>query len=148
MRLREIELGGVELLVPERWYDMTGEVDSPDAPYTLADSAVDIGALQFSFAFHEEGPLPLPSEQDLLEMARELGEQQALGTPDEEATFSEGALRGAGVSFHCDEYFIRVWYVSDGKNIAKVSYTCEWGQQGIQRPTCEDIVRSMRFPTS
>ena len=125
---------------------MTSELADPDAPYTLADPDGGIGALQLSFALYEGGSQPRPSESDLLAMARELGQQQALGTPSEEAIFSEDSLRGAGVSFHSGEDFIRVWYVSDGRSIARVTYVCEWGRHELERPTCEDIIRSLRFP--
>lgn len=87
----------------------------------------------------------MPSELNLLAMAQEHGEQHALDTPHDVATFSENSLRGAGVSFHSGENFIQAWYVSNGRNISQVTYVCEWGQQDRERPTCEDIVRSIRF---
>ena len=145
MSPREIELGGVSLTVPPDWHDITGDLENPDAPYTLADPDGGVGALQFSFANHEGGAQPLPSESDLMALAREFGQQQALGTPSAETIFSESSLRGAGVSFHSGEEFIRVWYVSDGQNISQVTYVCEWGRQEAELPICEDIVRSMRF---
>lgn len=145
MSPREIDLGGVTLTVPPNWHDITAELAASDAPHTLADPDGGVGALQFSFALHEGGSPPLPSGSDLLSLAREFGQQQALGLPSEEEIFSEDSLRGAGVSFHSGEDFIRVWYVSDGRSISRVTYVCAWGQHEIERPICEDIVRSMRF---
>jgi len=139
---KQIAFGGVEVTAPPPWYDITDEVDN--SPYTLADSE-GVGALQFSIALYQGGVVPNPSQEELRNMAMDFGKGRDLGDPLEECSFTIETLRGAGMSFRWADDFLRVWYVSDGKNLAFITYVCEWGEQYREILTCENIVKSLRF---
>jgi hypothetical protein len=145
MTSRQISLGPVQLTVPEDWADITEELEGDDKPYTVADPQDGVGALQLSLGLFQGGTLPNPSEGELRGMVLQFGEKQGLGDALDESTFSKSPLVGAGVSFHSEEDFIRVWYVSDGKNFALVTYTCAWGNQDRESSLCEDMVQSIQF---
>jgi hypothetical protein len=148
MNFQSIELGGViRLNAPSSWQDITREEEGV-GPLTLADLDAGVGALQISPALYRSGLLPRPSEHELLSLVREFGQQRNLGGAEDESTFTETSLKGAGASFHSGDDFIRVWYVSDGSSFALVTYVCNWGQQGHELPICAKIVRSIRFTGS
>ncbi|WP_224367707.1 hypothetical protein [Hyalangium versicolor] len=145
MTSRQIRLGSVQVTVPEDWTDITDEVESPDKPYTLADSEDGVGALQFSVGLYKSGPIPNPTRADLRDMVLKFGEARELGDALDDATFETDSLVGAGMSYHAGENFVRVWNVSDKKNFALVTYVCQWGKQEQELSLCEDIVQSLRF---
>jgi hypothetical protein len=64
---------------PLTWCDITDEVDAAEPPFTSKD----VGALQFSVARYESGPVADPSPDDLLAMAEELGADHGLTDPHE-----------------------------------------------------------------
>ena len=145
MSRHSITLGGVTVDVPTNWREITDQLeDVADPPPTLADAADDVGALQFSVARYASGPVPDPTPADLLGMALQLGATHGLGEPREQIA-DVGALRLGAVSYHDGDTFLRIWYVSDGRSIAKVTYVCPWRLRRKQRATCEAIVRSLRF---
>jgi hypothetical protein len=78
-------------------------------------------------------------------MVRQFGQDRNLGASFDEAGFASDSLRGAAASFHAGEDFIRAWYISDGHNLALVTYVCEWGSQTHELPACEEIIRSIQF---
>jgi len=67
-----------------------------------------------------------------------------LGAPREVAVEAV-PLRLAAGSFTWGEDFLRVWQVSDGRNFAMVTYTCESGQERRELDECERIVRAIEF---
>src|SRR5438067_12534775 len=113
----QIEVGG-------DWGDITDSLDSANSPFTVAKRD-GVGALQFTAALYKSGPLPCPSKDDLLAMAVEFGQKRILGEPFDVKTFDD-KLVGAGTSYHSEDDFIRVWYVSDGKNIMFATYVSDW----------------------
>jgi hypothetical protein len=140
-----ISLGPVQLTVPEDWADITHELEGTDNPYTVADPQDGVGALQLSFGLFQGGKVPDPSEKELRTMVLRFGEERGMGDALDESTFSKGPLAGAGMSFHTGEDFMRVWFVSDGKNFALVTYTCAWDAQEREVSLCEEIVQSLQF---
>jgi hypothetical protein len=149
MSSKKIEFDGIQLTVPDSWYDITDEIETADKPYTLAEPERGVGALQFSPAVYQGGVVPNPSEGDLRNMLLRFRQQRGLGEAFDGSTFAKKPLVGAGMSFHSGEDFIRVWYVSDGRNLALITYVCAWGKQERELALCEEIVKSLRFlPTS
>ena len=144
MRGHALTFLGVTVDAPPTWRDITDELHGEDPPVTLADAGDDVGALQFSVARYGSGPVPNPSPAELLDMAEELGTGHGLSHPHERVT-EGGALRLGAVSYRDADEFFRIWYVSDGRNIAKVTYVCPWDLRTKQREECETIVRSLRF---
>jgi hypothetical protein len=125
------------------WCDITDEVEAADPPWTLAKPE-GVGAFQFSVGIYKSGRIPDPSSQLLLSMLRDFAKSNALGEPADIVT-EDGALRVAAASFHHGGDFIRVWYASDGRSFAKVTYTCQWDKQHAELPECEQMTRTLRF---
>jgi hypothetical protein len=134
------------VLASDEWLDVT-DADSPDQPPTLARED-GVGALQFSVATFRAGKLPEPETGELLSMLREFATSQKLGEPTEVVTESQPVRLAAG-SMRDGPWFIRTWYVSDGRNFALITYTCNWqehqSQLVIELAECERIVRSIQF---
>ncbi|WP_165228344.1 hypothetical protein [Aquisphaera insulae] len=128
------------------WEDFTETIEADEPPFTLArgDGA---GALQFSIALFTNGPVPNPTPDQLYEMVLRFAEARGLDAPAE-VVLESSPLRLAAGSFEWGEDFLRIWQVSDGRNFAFVTYTCESGQQGRELGDAERIVRSIRFRDS
>jgi hypothetical protein len=145
MKSRALAFGGIAVDVPVGWSDITEQVEGTERPFTLAmTTGENSGALQFSPALYRSGPLPSASAATLLKMVRQFGATKNLGEVADEATH-EGTVSLAAASFHLQTSFVRVWYVSDGRNIALVTYVTDWGNQKQHLADCEAIVRSIRF---
>ena len=129
--------------VPRGWADITDTVEADYPPYTLAHRD-GVGALQFSVALYESGPVPDPTPADLLSMVKEFGRKRRLGKPAE-VVAEPGPPRLAAGSFACGKDFLRVWQASDGRSFAFVTYTCAAEQAGPELAACERIVRSIAF---
>ena len=129
--------------VPRGWRDITDSVEADAPPCTLArrDGA---GALQFSIALYESGPVPDATLATLAAMISEFGREHPLGAPSE-LVAEAGPPRLAAGSFRWDDDFLRVWQVTDGRSFAFVTYTCAAEDAGPELPACEQIVRSIAF---
>jgi len=143
---RSVEFGGIGLKVPHGWEDTTQEIQSRQKPFTLTKRD-GIGALQFTIALYRRGAKPDLSSSTLLSMVEEFGDRHTLGSPSDQVTEDE-VLSLAAVSYRNAGEFIRVWYVSDGWNVATITYVCEVGLEEAEIAECEGIVRSIRFQDS
>jgi hypothetical protein len=144
MNTRKIEFPGFSIRADQEWEDITHTIGGANKPFTLGRPTAGVGALQFSPGLYRSGPLPSPSPADLLSMAEEFGRSHSLGTPYDRIS-EEGAVSVAGLSFHSGTDFIRVWFLSDGKNVMLATYVCDWGDQGAELASCERIVKSVDF---
>jgi hypothetical protein len=138
-----VAFDGFAVRVPRGWADITDEVEADNPPYTLAHQD-GVGALQFSVALYEDGPIPNPTPADLLDMLSQSGRDDWRSEPSAVVTES-GPPRLAAGSFAGGDDFQRVWYVSDGRSIAFVTYTCAAADAGPELAACEQIVRSLEF---
>jgi hypothetical protein len=129
--------------VPHGWADITAEVEADDPPYTLAHRD-GVGALQFSVALYEAGPVPDPTPADLRRMVRDLGRARGLGQPSAVVAEAGPPALAAG-SFAWGDDLLRVWQVPDGRNFALFTYTCAAEHAGPELTACEGIVRSIIF---
>jgi hypothetical protein len=127
----------------ERWRDVTDEAEGAAPAWTLARPD-GVGAFQLSIATYRGGQIPNPTPQVLLSMLRDSAASRHLGEAADVVT-EDGALRLAAGNFHHGDYFLRVWYVSDGQSFAKATYTCAWGEQRAELPDCEQMVRTLKF---
>jgi hypothetical protein len=118
-------------------------MEGEDPPFTLAHENREIGAFQFSVARFKAGPVPNPSARTLLEMAEELAVRRGLTDLRDRIT-EGGVIRIGAISCHDDDYFIRLWYVSDGKHFMSATYTCELGLESVELAECEAILRTVR----
>ena len=125
------------------WFDITDDVEADSPPWTLArpDGG---GAFQVSAALYRGGAVPSPSPDDLLTMVQEVLSRPGMSRPTDIVTES-GELCLAAASCRWGDDFVRVWYLSDGRSIAKVTYTGAWGSQDVELPDCEQMVRTLSF---
>jgi len=125
------------------WCDITGDIEAANPPWTLARPD-GIGAFQFSVATYNSGQIPNPTPEVLLSLLRDFGSTHDLGEPAD-IVLEDGELRMATASFRQGDNFLRAWYASNGRSFAKVTYTCIWGEQQMELPDCERMIRSLRF---
>jgi hypothetical protein len=134
---------GFRVTASDEWSDITDTVEAPDAPFTMA--RIDgVGALQFSPAMYRGGKEPSPGMDDLRSMLAEFAEKRGLGEAFDERSFS-GEVYGTGASYHPQADFLRVWYLSDGRNIMFATYFCDWEHRSGEIQESEEITASLRF---
>ena len=144
VRTKVIKLDGVRLKVPMHWDDVTRELSPTGRPFTLASSKDEVGALQVSLANYLSGEIPNPTAKDLMSMLLEFSTRRRLGKPID-TNVTVGDKRYARASFRSEGDFVRVWYLSDGQNLAMVTYICPWKDRKIQLEECQQIVESLEF---
>jgi hypothetical protein len=125
------------------WCDVTDEIEAPDPPWTLTRPN-GVGAFQFSIATYQNGRTPSPTSRGLLSMLQDFASSRGLGEPAN-VVLEDEVLRLAAASFHFGDNFLRVWYASDGRSFAMVTYTCAWGEQEAELPDCERMIRTLSF---
>jgi hypothetical protein len=138
------DFSGNKVSAPEGWIDTTEDVESEDAPFTLAKKDIGVGALQFSMALYSGGEEPNIDISRLKEMLTDFAENNGLGEGFDERTY-ENRVGVVAASYHLRDDLIRVWYCSDERNIALVTYVCDWEKTGNEVKECEEIVSSIQF---
>jgi hypothetical protein len=141
---KHLDLGPFGLLAGDEWEDITDSLSDPNAPFTLARPARGVGALQFSPAVHRSGPVPSPSVEDLEALLARFAVRHGFGEQIDIAHFSH-TVYGVGASFRSGDDLVRVWYVSDGKNIMLITYICEWSDRLHETGVCDEMVKSITF---
>jgi hypothetical protein len=131
---------GFALELPHGWKDLTEKGKGP-ITFGRPEGA---GVLQFSAGIYRSGRLPEVSLADLREMLSDFSTKRQLGI-GADIRVREEPLRSVGMSFSVQGRFLRVWYVSDGVNVALVTYNCRLGEEGDEVAECESIVDSIRF---
>ena len=134
------DCGPITLELPPDWLDTTEE----QQPFTLAKPS-GVGALQFTVASYSQGAAPSVGIAALVSMLNEFVKDHSLG-PLANQVQEQSELSLAAASFSMDDHTHgRVWYVSDGSSVAKVTYVCEQVVFGPELGEAEQIVRSLRF---
>ena len=137
---------GLKLELHNGWIDVTDDLQE-NAPYTLGLSIDALGALQFSVARYKEGKHPEISFGKLQELLTSFFLQNKFEEASERVDWFDGVTYVRGD--HVDgNVLFRIWYVTDGKNIALVTYTTEQRNDPNLDPElkqAEEIVRSIRF---
>jgi len=136
-------LGNLIITAPDPWKDITDAVEGHSVPFTLA-KADGTGALQFSVATYKSGKIPNVSLRDLNELREDFAQKEQLGRAINEVS-TDGALRVSGGSYQTTQDFVRVWYCSDGKNVALITYTASRGKEDHEPDECDAIVAGVRF---
>ncbi len=135
---------GLALQCPSHWDDITDQVDGDDVPITLADFDSGVGALQFTVALYKDGELPEIDEPTIREMLAEYAENLQLGTPTEVASY-DGKLDGAQATYHINEDFLSLWFLTDGTNLIMASYNCDWPSREVEWDTVEQIMATVEI---
>lgn len=129
--------------LPEGWADHSHE--NPDGPPTyLRDLSDEPGPLQISLTLYEGGEIPNPSEQTLVEMCRELGEQHALGRPTQENSGECAFGKFGTVIFRTSESpRIQFWRLSNGKDFVLATHVCSVEPEPVEVQEAEQIVKAL-----
>jgi hypothetical protein len=136
-------LGNLIITAPGPWKDITDTVEGGSLPFTLAkDNGT--GALQFSVAEYRHGKIPNVTLQDLDELRNDFAQKKQLGRAFNEVN-SDGILRVSGGTYQTTQSYVRVWYCSDGKNVALITYLAGRGKEGDEPNECDAIVAGVRF---
>jgi hypothetical protein len=131
---------GFSLELPREWRNFTEEGSST---FTFGKSD-GMGVLQFSVGLYQSGQKPEISLDDLKEMLADFSAKRGLGVGMDQLV-RDGSIRSIGLSFSTQGRLLRVWYVSDGLNVALATYNCRLEEIGEEVKECEDIVASIRF---
>jgi len=139
---------GFSLCLPEEWYDITESLDDPGMPITFARPD-GVGALQLSAAIYRSGEDPRIETSDLEDLVDERARRRGWGEPFDHSSFTEDEIRFAAASLHSElsDVYSRLWYVSNGRSVLLVTYTCDWTVRHEEASDVDGIVRSLRFDT-
>jgi hypothetical protein len=136
--------GGNTVSAPEPWIDTTEDVEGEDAPFTLAQKDIGVGALQFSIALYRGGEESNIDIARLQEMLADFADNKQLGKGFDEQVY-KNRVDVVGASYHVGNDLVRVWYCSDERNVAFVTYVCDWEKRNSEANECEAIVKSIEF---
>jgi hypothetical protein len=128
---------------PPGWSDITNSLHG-ERPFTVANEAHGVGAMQFSPALYKAGAVPRVCLSDLVVMLDDFARQHEFPKGFDNST-RDAPLLMAAESFDSGDDFIRVWYVSDGLNVMLVTYVCDWANRYVEAEAVEDIVQSIQF---
>ena len=133
----------IDLLVG--WGDHSSE--NPDGPPTFYRDDVETpGVLQVSFAEYHIGEIPNPSEADLIDLSRGIGEKEE---GSQLITTSSGQCRLGqwGTAVFRTSVFPRfqVWNLSNGRDIVFVTYICEGEPSREEITQVQDIVNRINL---
>ena len=138
-----IGFGGAQISYLDGWFDITHELPANSAS-TLARND-GIGVLQFSVAKYRTGTRARITGEDLIAMLAEFGRGRSLGEPSN-VIVASGRVSG---DFVAPAEFIRAWYVTNGSDVALVTYVAESSDDPKMSRELEEatgIVESIRFP--
>jgi hypothetical protein len=141
-----LELEHFAVLAPDEWEDVTDQVREElrdDTPYTLARTD-GVGALQFSLALFAGGRRPEPTFELLTEMLLEAAAKYG-AAPQGLHRIHHDNLLIAWTDFHTEGSFVRMWYLSDHLNFAKVTYVCTEQDRGRELEEAHRIVSTFCF---
>ncbi len=103
-----------------------------------------VGALQFSAAAYKSGQKPVVTSESLQKLVLDFALSRELGKGFDALT-SETPILICAQSYSPGTEFTRVWYCSNGQDVALVTYTCEKGLEEAELPDCEKTVADLRF---
>lgn len=138
----------VYLHLPDGWVDTTHELP-PGSPHTLVREG-GFGALQFTVGICKPGVQPNMTRTELERLLCHFEDAQNFGRKEKGVAFEEGKSFGISCDYHHEAQFVRVWYVTNGMDIAFITYLSDQ-----LNPLCEDelgeataIAESVEFARS
>lgn len=138
------KIGTLQITAPTAWLDITDGIGEGNHPFTLARSD-GIGAIQFSIAEYRSGKDPGISLDGLRNLLADFAESRELGRGYDFTSEGNSLLLTAAASFNFEDRFFRVWYCSDGRNVALVTYNCDKNREQAELSDCERIIRSLTW---
>jgi hypothetical protein len=144
VKAKRVAFAGLTVVVPDEWLDITDDL-SPGSPPTLA--RVDgVGALQFSIAFYRTGNRPNIEVASLMALLNDFARTRKLGNALNVRSWSNSRRFVVG-DFRTESEVIRVWYASNGDDVALVTYVAaECASLAIELEAVDAIVGSIEFP--
>lgn len=139
---RQTRLGGVALTVPDYWADLS---EPGEAVFTLEDPVGGRGVLQAAIATFRGGADPRIGLADLQALQADFALSKELTEPTGEKRWSAGEVVGVAASYRRGHDLVRLWHVSDGRSLARVTYLCSWQDRGEEVSTCDRVVESLTF---
>lgn len=143
---QKVQFAGVLLELEGDWRDITDTLPA-GAPPTLALEE-GIGALQFTVGRYQSGKIPDIGMKALERLLYHFEDAQDLERENEANAFRTDLCLGISCEYNRPTGFIRVWYLTDGKNIAFVPYTSEDdGSEAfaIELEQASSIAKSLEF---
>jgi hypothetical protein len=143
-----VRFSGLKLLLAQGWCDVTGDLD-PGVPGTLARSEESVGALQLSVARYSAGANRQITVEHLRGLLANMFSTRNFGARSNVVEWCNGGKYVRG-DHRKEGDFHRIWYFSDGLNVALVTYTSIGVSEGDPRilrelTESETIVRSIEF---
>lgn len=142
-----VAFAGVHIALLEGWIDVTDDLPEGSPP-TLAKPE-GVGALQFSLARYASGIKPQVTLQDLDALLESFAHSRSLGAAsDIERGAACSNFVGATYQFGGD--LLRAWYVSNGSDVALVTYVAEASSDRVLAELAEanSIAKSLDFGLS
>lgn len=144
MAPERLHFNGFSIQPEPGWDDLTDTDARPADPITIANAQDGIGAFQITIAKYVSGPEPKASIETLTGMLDEFAVAHKLGDGFDVVVVS-GIIAVAGKCYRVENEFIRVWYVSNGRNFALMTYVCDWDKRNRERSEVEAMVASCEF---
>lgn len=146
MTSRRFVFQGFSLVLPSGWLDVTADVGTcrTTIPLTLARPD-GVGALQVSAALYKAGASPHVTLRDLKEFLVEFASSHAL-VRQGDVVQHDGFPITVSARFSEPGGLVWIWYISDGMNVALVTYTTSDSDQGrAEAVQCDSIAMSLEF---
>lgn len=134
----------VRIYLPNGWVDVSDEMPEGTPP-TLAKPE-GVGALQFSMGRYRSGAHPQVSPNDLDAPLKEFADTRSLGLAAD-VERGKSASHYVGASFLNGDDLIRAWYLTNGCDVALVTYVvaAASGDAAAELADAGTIVRSIDF---
>ena len=124
------------------WENIT-QVLKKDAPFSIT-KANGAGAIQVSFAKHAAGEAPDVTVDDLDDFLLDFEVNRGFYQKSDEV-IADGKIKSVGASFKFKDDFVRAWYLSNGQDVALVTYLCAWDDQEEEIDEVNKIVGEISF---
>ncbi|MDQ0586388.1 hypothetical protein [Variovorax paradoxus] len=134
----------VRISLPNGWVDISEDMPG-GAPPTLAKPE-GVGAMQFSVGRYRSGANPQVTPDDLDALLKEFADTRSLSVAAD-VERGKSTSHYVGGSFLQGDDLIRVWYLTNGSDVALVTYVAAAasGDVAAELADASTIVRSIDF---
>jgi hypothetical protein len=140
----EHTLGSLLITAQAGWLDVTDEIGAKNAPFTLTKND-GFGALQFTAATFKDGVKPKIIPGDLQKLLADFASSRELRKGYDPKEYTQRGGFTAARSFTTDSQFVRVWYCSNGQDIALVTYVCQKEYEKKELRECEKMIADLAW---